>query len=53
MEIIGAVLVVLGAWLILAAPVALLLARFLHTGAEREVPQSVPRTRPDSYDTAA
>ncbi len=52
MHLVNTVLVVLGAWLLLAVPVALLMGRFLRAG-ERLAATRDPSGAAHSFDTAA
>jgi hypothetical protein len=53
MHLLGIVLVVLGAWLILAVPAALVVGRFLRVGSERRPSTAARPTSRDSFDSTA
>ncbi len=53
MHLLGVVLAVLGAWLTLAVPVALLVGRFLRVGSERTRTTAVQPIPRDSFGSTA
>ena len=53
MHLVGVVLVVFGAWMLLAVPVALVAGRFLRAGSERRPPTAAGQVPHDSFGTAA
>jgi hypothetical protein len=53
MHLVGAVFALLGAWMIVAVPVALLVGRFLRVGSERRPAPAAHPLPDDSFGSTA
>ncbi len=53
MHLLGALLAVLGAWMILSVPAALVAGRFLRVASAPRAARGVQRAARDSFDTTA